>query len=111
MIAVCANYSCSRGRRSWLSVALLLEDRDADRNHPNRGLCLVVAAADGLPATASSSLIQFLLVAREDGIWSREDSRHFALGVGRPRRNPVWTYIGPPGKAKALIDGSLTSLK
>jgi hypothetical protein len=68
MIAVCAYYSCSRGRRSWLSAALLLEDRDADRNHPNRGLCLVVAAADGLPATASSSLIQFLLAAREGGI-------------------------------------------
>lgn len=69
MIALGANCSCSRGRRSWLVVALLFEDRDADRNHPNRGLCLVVAAADCLPSTASSSLIQILLAAREGGIW------------------------------------------
>jgi hypothetical protein len=69
MIAVCSNCSCSRGRRSWLSMALLFEDRDTDRNHPNRGLCLVVAAADCLPSTASYSLIQILSVAREGGIW------------------------------------------
>jgi hypothetical protein len=65
MIAVCAHCSCSRGRRSWLTAVLLFEDRDADRNHSNRGLCLVVGAADGLLSTASSSLIQFLLAARE----------------------------------------------
>jgi hypothetical protein len=46
MIALCANCSCARGRRSWLSAALLFEDRYGDRNHPNRGYCLVVAAAD-----------------------------------------------------------------
>ena len=31
-----------------LSEALLFEDRHADRNHPNRSLCLVLAAADCL---------------------------------------------------------------
>lgn len=65
MITFCANCSCSCRRRSWLLVALLLENRDADRNHPDRGFCLVVAAAHCLPMTASSSLIHFLLTARE----------------------------------------------
>jgi hypothetical protein len=56
-------------RKKILAVGGITARRSRCRpNHPNRGLCLVVAAADGLPATASSSLIQFLLAAREGGI-------------------------------------------
>jgi len=50
-------------------VASLLENRDADRNHCNRGFCLVVTAADRLPDTTSFLLVQILLPASEGGIW------------------------------------------
>ena len=69
MITLCANCSYSRGRRVRPSAALLSVDRDADRDNPNRGPCLVVAAAHSMPATASSSLVRFLLTAREGGLW------------------------------------------
>ena len=44
IIALCANSSCSHGREHRLSAASLFADCYGDRNHPNRGSSLVVAA-------------------------------------------------------------------
>jgi len=70
-------------------VALLCKDRDADRNHPDQGICPVVAAAHCLPTTASSPLIQFLLTAREAGISPNQL---------RQETNPALGPLAPAGR-------------
>ena len=79
IIALCANSSCSHGREHRLSAASLFADCYGDRNHPNRGSSLVVAATSNRPAATSFSLIAFLLAAREGRIWpdcfGSEDTR------------------------------------
>ena len=67
MIALDANRSCSR-RRHWRSATSLSQPRDADRNQPNQGSSLVVAAAACFAAAASAPLFPFHPTASEGGI-------------------------------------------
>ena len=113
MITLCANCSYSRGRRVRPSAALLFVDRDADRDNPNRGPSLVVAAAHSMPATASSSPVRFLLTAREGGLWvdrSRQEGNSRSLSPHSPglaplcaRRPPAPVLAAPKAAKLALL--------
>ena len=113
MITLCANCSYSRGRRVRPSAALLFVDRDADRDNPNRGPCLVVAATHSMPATASSSPVRFLLTAREGGLWvdrSRQEGNSRSLSPHSPglaplcaRRPPAPVLAAPKAAKLALL--------